>query len=239
MPDIHSEVVSQALFAERVEVIERSGNWALIATPDGYRGWTESGAIVERKERYCGNHKISRLMAHIYPKCDIKYGPLITLPYGAEIVAEEVDVRWLKVLLPDGREGFIQRGDVADEKLDLVSLSKKFLGLPYTWGGRSSFGFDCSGFVQMLYGKLGILLPRDARDQILDLRLKPIEIEEARVGDLIFFGESEGKIIHVGMAIGGGEFIHSSVRENMPYLRISQLTDPEWSKDFRAARRTI
>jgi hypothetical protein len=202
-------------------------------TPDGYRGWI-SGRIAERKD-YQGTHKIGRISAHIYPKADIKYGPMMSLPYGVEIVAEELGERWLKVLLPDGREGFVQRGDVVVEELDIIALSKKFLGLPYTWGGRSSFGFDCSGFVQMLYGKLGLLLPRDAKDQILDTRL--MAVEEIKEKDLIFFGESEGKITHVGMSIGGGEFIHASVRENMPYLRISKLTDSVWASGYRCARR--
>ncbi|MCH9717001.1 MAG: C40 family peptidase, partial [Gammaproteobacteria bacterium] len=60
-------------------------------------------------------------------------------------------------------------------KDEMIFLSQKFLGCPYTWGGRSSFGFDCSGFVQMLYKEMGICLPRDSGPQAEDARLCEIE----------------------------------------------------------------
>lgn len=236
-PRFDSEVVSQALFAEKLKIINSADDWLQVQTPDGYFGWVESKAIVEREKPYLGNHTISRLMAHIYLKCDIKQSPLLTIPYGVSILAEDVDHRWLKVFLPDGREGYLLRGDVDEDPSDLVSLSKRFLGLPYTWGGRSSLGFDCSGFVQMLYSQRGILLPRDAKDQIQDSRL--MAVDQVKIGDLIFFGLSEKEITHVGMAIGNGEFIHSSVQENKPFLRISKLTDPHWVGQYSTARRFI
>jgi Cell wall-associated hydrolases (invasion-associated proteins) len=71
-----------------------------------------------------------------------------------------------------------------------MELSKRFLELPYTWGGRSSFGYDCSGFVQMLYRQMGIFIPRDAIDQMHWEKFTPIPIEEAQLGDLYFLGPS-------------------------------------------------
>lgn len=147
--------------------------------------------------------------------------------------------RWVKVARPDGQEYFIQKGDLLEEetcrtKGDLIRFSQKFLGLPYTWGGRSSFGFDCSGFVQMLYGRLGIVLQRDARQQILDPRLTACRMDEIEPGDLLFFGKAEQKILHVGLSLGAGQFIHATSRENQPWIRISKLTDFEWSGDAAA-----
>lgn len=230
-----SEVVSQALFSEQVAILDSFAEWSKIETDDGYTGWTLTQALTATSAPYESDTKTSRLSAHIYSMKDTVFGPIKTLPYGSKVkVIEDADVRWLKIALPDGHECYIQRGDVVPEpvlerKGDLVEFSKKFLNLPYTWGGRSSFGFDCSGFVQMLYKKIGINLQRDSGLQINDNRFVTVEKEQLEPGDLIFFGKSKEKIIHVGMSIGEGYFIHSVVRENKPWLRISHLSDLEWS----------
>jgi cell wall-associated NlpC family hydrolase len=239
-PKTCSKVVSQALFGERVDVREGKGEWLLIATPDGYQGWVKGDSIFDRASPYLGEIEITRLSAHIYETPDTEYGPLMTLPYGSKLqVLDATDPRWIQIQLLDERIAFIQKGDVASIPFELISFSKQFLGLPYTWGGRSSFGFDCSGYVQMIFGRLGISLPRDAREQIH--HGKKIPLEELQLGDLIFWGKSEHEIKHVGMSFGGETFIHTSVRENLPFLRISKVSDFEWSgrKDafypFRAA----
>ena len=126
----------------------------MIATPDGYLGWVEAGSFIQRTE-YSKDVEVSRLRAHVYGKADTEFGPILTLPFGSHLEKIDSDARWHRVRLPDERVAFIQIGDVAEEPFDLVSFSQKFLGLPYTWGGRSSFGYDCSGFVQMLYARLG------------------------------------------------------------------------------------
>lgn len=245
-PTEKSKVASQALFAEKVKLLKAADGWAYIETPDGYKGWVEEGSFIRREGPYSPHLRIARLKAHLYGEKDTEFGPLISLPYGAELELLDLsDPRWAKVLLPDGKEAFIQKGDVEAEPFELISFSKKFLGIPYTWGGRSSFGYDCSGYVQMLYSQLGILLPRDARLQIEDRRGKDVELDQLVLGDLIFWGKSEGDIRHVGMFLGEGEFIHTSSSENRPYVRISQLTDFEWSGDqkayypFRSARRFL
>lgn len=243
-PARESKIVSQALFGEEVQVVKPGAGWFSIATPDGYSGWVPAGSFVNLKKPYQTDLEISRLQAHIYAKAETEFGPLLTLPHGSKLhLIDGSDPRWLQILLPDGREGFIQKGDVETESFELVSFAKKFLGIPYTWGGRSSFGYDCSGFVQMLYAQLGIRLLRDARQQIAQGR--PIAMGQLDLGDLIFWGKSEENIGHVGMYLEEGEFIHATARENKPYLRMSQLTDLEWSGDekayysYRCARRYV
>jgi hypothetical protein len=239
-PDLLSKVVSQALFGEEIVVKERLDNWALISTPESYSGWIPVRHFVQRKEPYKGNLETSRLASHVYHLPDLEYGPILTLPHGSKL--QEVDSshpRWIEVVLPDGKKGFIQKGDVAQEPFKLASFAKKFLGVPYTWGGRSSFGFDCSGFAQMLYKRLGIILPRDSKDQFLVGR--EVGLDALEEGDLIFWGHSKEEIKHVGISLGGLQFIHTSSKENFPYLRVSQLTDFEWSGSstysFRVAKR--
>jgi len=236
-PAGNSKVVSQALFGEEIGIENTSGDWLLIKTPDGYCGWVASNSLVFTSSAYKKWEvaAVSGLAGPIYSVPDIEFGPIKTVPYGSKLrVIEEIDSRWMKILNPDEREAFIQKGDIASEKTiknkkGLIGFSKRFLGLPYIWGGRSSFGYDCSGFVQMLYGRLGILLPRDSKDQVQDSRFFQIPLEKIEPGDLLFFGKDQEKIHHVGLSLGGGKFIHASAKENRPYLRISKLSDFAWS----------
>jgi len=243
LPDGASKVVSQALMGEEIRVCQKEKGWAWIQTPDGYFGWVPLGSFTESSIAYLGEETVSvtRLSGHIYSVADVEFGPKMTVAYGTRLKwIDDCDPRWTRIAFPNGEEGFIQKGDVAGEKpirskKDLISLGKRFLGLPYTWGGRSSFGYDCSGFVQMLYGRLGFLLPRDSIDQSRDARLIPIEIGACEPGDLLFFGKNQDRIQHVALFIGKGAFIHASSKENKPYLRISRLTDAEWSGALSAS----
>ena len=149
-----------------------------------------------------------------------------------------VSSRWLHVALPSGELVYIQRGDVSFQHIllsleEMCQYSKNFLGLPYTYGGRSSFGYDCSGYVQMLYRLMGIFIPRDSKDQIHWDGFSPTTVENLHPGDLIFFGPAEDKVGHVGMFLRDEEFIHAGVSTNMPYIRIARLADPDFNGSGR------
>ena len=234
-PGDATRVASQAVFAEKIDIKERKDDWSYIITPDGYHGWVRSHSFVEVDKPYEPTAKITRLTAHIYGVNDTEYGPIMTLPYGSRVqVVDDTQPRWIKIKLPDGKLCYVQRGDIVPEpvlhsKADLVEFSKKFIGLPYTWGGRTGFGYDCSGFVQMLYSRLGINLLRDSRQQALDERFITVPREKLEAGDLIFFGKADGRIVHVGMYLGNDQFIHATVREQQPWIHISCLSDPDWN----------
>lgn len=255
-PNGASEVVSQAYFSEEVKPLKEVSDWVKIETTiDGYRGWIQRKALCQREEPFPSDPssvilKVKRCAAHVYSAPKTIYGPIATLPFDSKLQMvrpqPELESSWIEVLLVDGRQGYIQSGNIAEEQEllgcnQICSLSLQFLGLPYTWGGRSSFGYDCSGFVQMLYRQMGIYLPRDAKDQIGWEGLIDVSLDALFPGDLIFFGLSENKIVHVGMSLGGGQFIHATASENAPYIRISSLSDPLWSGSgrfsHRAARR--
>ena len=246
-PSEGSKVVSQTVYAENIKINQESGNWLSITTSDGYIGWIESSRIAERASKYSGDLKTSRLMTHLYGVDDTEFGPIKTVPYGTPLkLLDQLSARWIKVSLVDGKEAYVQKGDVAKPlELDIVNFSQMFLGLPYTWGGRSSFGYDCSGFVQMLYSEMGIQLPRDSKDQMSDSRFQTVAIDDLKPGDLIFFGKTERQIRHVGMSIGNGQFIHATSAENQPWIRISSLADfpwsgnPESSLPFRLGRQLV
>jgi len=237
-PENNATVASQAIFSETVQLLEEQGEWVKIETvADHYQGWTKKEAL-SAPEAYNPHVVVTRKAAHLYNVLDTELGPILTLPFESrlEVVEEppQGDRRWLKVKLPDATFGYIQRGDTAPQlkklnREEVCDFSMRFLDLPYTWGGKSSFGYDCSGFVQMLYRQMGISLPRDSKDQIHWEGFCPVEIENLKRGDLIFWGKSEQKINHVGMYLGDGKFIHTIASvEKMPYLRVSRLTDSFW-----------
>ena len=115
-------------------------------------------------------------------------------------------------------------------KRERIALrAKRFLGIPYLWGGTSTKGFDCSGLVQRIFFIEGIELPRDSDQQaLIGERISLDHIDEARVGDLLFFGEG-GTVNHVGIYIGNQSFIHAH-----GVVRISSLSkdDPRYDERF-------
>ncbi len=233
-PSVESQVVSQTFLGERVFGLERKNEWFLIETPDQYKGWVLKEMIFERKTPYLTNLKTSRLSTPIYSRANMKYGPLFTVPYQSLLQSVKENESWISVLLPNDEIAYIQQGIIDLEpslmkKSDLVLIANRFLGIPYIWGGRTSFGYDCSAFIQMLYQKINLSLPRDSKDQILSSSLEEIPISQIAEGDLLFFGKDKNEIAHVGLAIGGDAFIHATASENLPFLRISSLQDLAWS----------
>jgi SH3-like domain-containing protein len=240
--------VSQAIYGSNVAILERQEGWARIRTADEYTGWMPLAAI-RPGQRYADRGRyaeVASLFAHIYrDKSVTHFAPLVTVPFETrlEIVAEpEQDGRWQQVRLPDDRAGWIQRGDILfDHRAisipEMIELSKRFLGLPYTWGGTSSYGYDCSGFAQMLCRRRGILMPRDAQPQAEWSGVTPVERAALRPGDLLYFGSSEKKITHTGVYLGENKFINATTHIT-PMIRIDDLTDPYWTKLLVACRRT-
>lgn len=246
-PAVDANVVSQAIYSMNVAVLEKQSGWAKIRTPDGYLGWIQSGALIFSKP-YATEGRVAQvesLFSGIYREADITtHQPLVIVPFEArlEVIAGPVgdDDRWLQVRLPDDRTAWIQSGDVmfSVRKLnipELIDWSKRFIGLPYIWGGTSTFGYDCSGFTQMLCRRRGYSLPRDSGPQADWPGMQTVDRAELQPGDLLYFGESAKKITHTGMYIGNGEFIDATAYLR-PIVQISQL-DGHWSKLLVAARR--
>jgi hypothetical protein len=251
-PSMDADVVSQAIYGTGVGILEEKPGWARVRTPDEYTGWMEEGALRklgEGEPGYAASGRVARvvsLFANVYHEPDVtRHAPLLTVPFETRLVVEaepkEDGARWIQVLLVDRRTDWIQRGDVGfdDAPLSVAALagfSKRFLGLPYLWGGTSTFGFDCSGFVQMLYRRIGVMLPRDAQPQADWSGLVPVERANLRSGDLLYFGQSPNKITHTGMYIGAGEFIDATTHDH-PAVQIDKLGDAYWTKLLVAARR--
>jgi len=250
-PTREADVVSQALYGYTVTIVEQQPGWARVRTPDDYTGWMplEWLRLLGPGERpYATQGRIAQvesLFANIYREPDVtRREPLMMLPYEVrlELTAEpQPEARWLQVRLVDGGEAWIQRGDVRLEFApaspeELIVFARRFIGLPYLWGGTSTFGYDCSGFVQMLCRRRGVLIPRDAAPQFRWQKMAPVAADDLRPGDLLYFGSSSEKITHTGMYLGNGEFINATTYRQ-PAVRIDRLDDPHWQKLFVGARR--
>lgn len=246
-PDPMAEVDSQAIYGTDVTILKNLSAWCFIQTPDAYTGWVEQKHLIQRSTPYRPNAKVKTLRAHVYWVSDTRpHPPKITLPFESpiEVLASEdqPDSRWQRIRLVDGSMGWMQRGDLFLNPSplslqEMVSLSSQFIGLPYTWGGTSSFGFDCSGFVQMLYRQMGILLPRNSSQQAEDPRGKMVD-QERKEGDLLFF-KKQDKVTHVGIYLKGNRCLHTKANlfEGAPIVQIHPLETPCWDDEFLFAKR--
>ena len=248
-PNLDTEVVSQAIYGTNLTALQSSGEWMKVRTADDYVGWMKADILRHLEGRpYASSGNIIRvaqLSANVYRETDVtKRAPVITVPWDTRLELIEDHVggnRWLKVRLPDDQEAYIQRGDITSDFAPLnidqtIALAKKFMGLTYTWGGTSSFGYDCSGYMQMLIRQRGKTMPRDASLQAVWEGSSPVDRKQLQPGDLLYFGDTPEKVTHTGMFIGNGEFIHDTTSNN-PMVQISKLDDEHWTKIFISARR--
>lgn len=185
-----SEIVTQMLFGESCDVLETNKNWAKIKIHyDNYEGWVDSKQISPISDEDFNQRKTQIITENVlyYNHGNEK----ILLSIGSE-VEEDVESNQEEISLP--------------ERIKNTALG--FLNVPYLWGGKSFFGIDCSGFSQIIFKVNGIQLPRDAYQQaeigqVLDF------IEEAEVGDLAFFENENGKIVHIGIMLENQKIIHA------------------------------
>ena len=253
--DDAANVVSQATLGQLVAVLETSGVYARVRTPDGYDGWIPRAAIMEYLDavpRYARSGRlveVTSLMANIYRDPDVTTArPLAQAPLASrlEVRDEPSGSRWLSVRLPTGDTGYVQRGDLRPvdpaqplprgSRADLVATARRFLGTPYLWGGMTVHGIDCSGFVSRVYHANGVELLRDADLQFADPTAEPVAREALEPGDLVFFGKDDSSITHVGLYLGEGRFINATTHE-VPTVREDRLDDAYWKALYRGARR--
>jgi SH3-like domain-containing protein len=248
-PSASSNVSSQVIYGTGVKSLVKRRGWIQIRTGDEYTGWVKAADIKALRSAYAPDERavcVVELSANIYREPSVgKHAPVLNLPWEArmELVSRNVDEdgRWAQVRLVNGQTAYVEQGNVSSDVPALtvdetIKLARRFLGITYTWGGVSSYGYDCSGFMQMLIRQRGIIMPRDASLQASWSRMAAVERKDLQPGDLLFFGESPLKITHTGMYIGGGDFIHDTTNTH-PMVQISRLEDMPWTKLLVAARR--
>ena len=252
-PKSGAEMVSQTLAGHTVQVlgVSESRAWTRVQTEDTYRGWLETRWIGEPNEGLEPLLPIATVFADVREEPSSDAPPVIRLPLLAQVrqqsrVQTPHGGEWAEVVLPDNTtRGFLPVSalsplpDAPDENTTHDAAQwwgREFLGTPYLWGGSSSFGLDCSGFVQMCYRLAGnIVLRRDADIQRTDERFAPVDKESLKPGDLVFFGKPD-KITHVGMHYKENTFIHSAGGAG---VIVTKWGDNRYSPGFVDARRLI
>lgn len=244
-----SALSSQVIYATQVQVLQQQGPWILIKSPDNYIGLVKKTdlAIKDSNSYFTTLHKVktNNLFTNIYRNTSVSnYAPMLTVPYGTILPMVETtkfaEEDWVKVALVDGSYGYIKQSELIIDPQPLsitetIEWSKRLIGIPYLWGGISSYGIDCSGLVQLFYKQRGINIPRDANMQVDWKDFVEVKSQkDLQPGDAIYFG-FDGKISHSGIYIGNNQVIHSTVREN-PIVHISDLRLPLWQKLYIVAR---
>ncbi len=232
-PDHASEMVSQSIMGTPVQILKEDRWWYLIQTPDRYIAWTEKSSIEPMTKEQMTQWRNSNRIIFTGRNGWILDGPSVDSGVIGDIVAGCIVVRtgiksaYVRVLLPDGREGYINEKDVSEFNTfrnrsepdgdDIVSSAESLLGIPYLWGGSSVKGVDCSGFVQTVFFMNGLVMMRDASLQALHGRKIDISrgFDNLSKGDLLFFGtgqQGSPRVTHVAIYIGDNEYINSSGR---------------------------
>lgn len=242
-PSDASEMVTQLLFGEVFMVLERKGSWVKIQCAwDNYKCW-----IDEKQFR----------PLHADSASDPNPASTITSQEVVGVVHNLADATSMPIVLGSTLPGYNGKtctvGDLefgytgaisdpfAGTKGLIAENAHSYLNAPYLWGGRSPFGIDCSGFTQMAYKLSGIQIPRDAYEQARVGNALSF-VEEAEPGDLAFFDNDEGRIIHVGIMLGDHKIIHASGKvriDKIDHQGIFNVDTGRYSHSLRIIKRIL
>lgn len=243
-------VQSQALYGTVVEVLEEKDGWANVIILDqpskkdsrGYPGWIPLAQLKET----AGGENHGKVAVVNEPKTFLHGSDgskVFEVSYQTRLPLIKEDGEWVEVETPDGTRHLKRETVILEDSQDpktasgdeIVAAGDQFLDLPYLWGGMSAFGYDCSGFAHMMHRSAGLVIPRDASDQTKEG--KPVEREDLRPGDLLFFAYEEGKgfVHHVAIYHGDGKMIHAP--NTGKTVEVLEIAGTYYETEYWGARR--
>lgn len=232
-PAHSAELATQATLGMPLKVYKIQGDWFYVQTPDGYLAWVDKGGIVVKTSKEFLSWKAAKKLIYLNPFGNSYEQSAAASQVVSDLVAGDIfeivgeKNGYFEVQYPDFRKAFIKKEEAKlynnwlnslEQKEDnLVATSKQLMGLPYLWGGTSPKGVDCSGYTKTIFFLNGMIIPRDASQQVHTGTLidSTKNFEKLLPGDLLFFGRTATdstteRVVHVGMWIGDNKFIHSS-----------------------------
>ncbi len=234
-PNDKSELVSQILFGEHFKVLEKSRQWRKIRLAyDSYEGWIDKKQYLPVSKEYYKdlekeNTAISNELVNFVSNNE---NQLLPIPLGASLPL----LKNSKLNFDSLTFSFEGKSSSAkNKKSNLVKTAFMYLNAPYLWGGKTPFGIDCSGLTQMVYKLNGYKLLRDASQQAAQGEVLSF-IEESEQGDLAFFDNKDGEIIHVGIIMANNYIIHASGKVRIDRLDQSGIFNEELKKHTHKLR---
>ncbi|QEK12324.1 SH3 domain-containing protein [Crassaminicella thermophila] len=252
-PCINSDIIKKLPVKFEVTVFEKNANWYHIIFDDGSKGWVYSDYITIKP-----NYKKAKITAsnvNLRRSPSDNGGIITTLPLDTYVKVKNYKNGWYNVITQNNKTGWIYKDYVkillnnkpisrsmnrSSLGIKVVTIAKNLLGKKYVYGASGPNRFDCSGFTSYVYHNIGIKIPRTSSNQV---RIgKKVSKSDLRAGDLVFFdtnGVNNGKISHVGIYIGNGQFIHASSGKKAKKVVISDLTEGYYKRTYVTARRVL
>jgi len=237
-PSHKSEMLSQVLFGEKYDVVDKAGKWIKVETLfDKYMGWVDFDHLQQTEVVDNTDGKVLNKSLLCYRNDKTK----IVLEAGCEVYDPDFGNKQFNLgtyrytTTDEFDSGYLLTND------SFSDTALKFINCPYIWGGRIPSGIDCSGLTQLVYKIHGIPIPRDSWQQAEAGRSIDF-IDEAEPGDLVFFDNDRGRISHVGMIFSKGLVIHASGRVRIDTIDHQGIFKSEingYSHKLRTIRRIV
>ena len=250
-------IETQALYGTQVTVTSVSGKWSHVVVPSqptprdrrGYPGWIPTGQLTSRSPEATPSFAIVTSPTTWVRSASgaVKSNLVMEISYDTRLPVVSSDHSSIEVSLLDGRHGYVLRKNVSlhaahkiwsANRTAVIAESKKFIGLPYLWGGTSGFGYDCSGFTYSVYHVLGVTIPRDAAPQAT--KGTPVLRQNLRPGDLVFFRDRTGVVVHVAIFYGSINGVPSVIHAPSTGQSVSITPLSSWpGSSYAGARRYV
>ena len=221
-----SEMINQLIYGDIIEIIEEKEKWVKIKSVfDDYIGWIDKKQYFKIDDNIKLDLNNPVYSINLVEFIENNNNELVTIPIGSDISNIS--------LMNHKFEGKTISGK--NNRNSIVNTALLFLNSPYLWGGKTPFGIDCSGFTQMVYKINGYKLSRDAKDQANQGETLSF-IEESEAGDLAFFNNDQGDIIHVGIILQNNHIIHASGKVRIDRIDHSGIYNNDLNKHTHSLR---